>query len=491
MRQILVKIRDIQGFTRLESVLAGLLAVSILVGVRAVMPRSEEYEPEPEVISDEEEENGGLLGHGGLLLDISRGHSEEEDPSDRIPSLKGKTNMPAPNKAAGAAAKSTKPTAGPAKKPSVKKTAPSQKGQKPAVVPGNKAVAKKSSSKKKGAPAKRPSQGRKFPGVKETLIDIPPGVMEILEGLEDADWSRAVEKQLIGAMHRWAQQDTAAAADFALCIERRGTRNAALSNMLHSWLRDSPEQAHAWFVKSAEIDPFLLNDLTRQFYSKLAVKAPVAAIDGLWDLPTLGMRKGALQSVTQRLMYLQRENEVLELYGIAEADADKKAVIDVIMGSMARYETSVLGEWVFTVPEAEHQDRALNAFVSAWSRDHPRAAAEWVVAEVPEGESRARQISTVVGAWVNEDPIQAAEWLLGLFPASQETDPAVGRFARAVLPQDPAYAAAWSFSVTDQKERWRLMEQIASSWKRKAPDAAREYVSQTDLPQSTKDKLLR
>lgn len=476
--------KQFYGFTRLESLLAALLALSVGLAVWAVTTWREASEDERDAAETLRPE---FFDGENMFIPMAEDSSDSAGGANNIPSLKGKTNMPAPSKLTGSAKK-------PADKPVQK--APAGKALPPRIVSHPNPPKKPADKPVNGSAARvsKPGQAKsrlKIPGIRTDVIDAPPAVVEMLAELENAEWSREVEKKLIGAVNRWARIDVEGAADFSLDIERRGTRNSALNSALTAWLAESPQAAQAWFIATAESEPFLVGDLTRQFYSKLAVKSAGTAIEGMWSLPSEGMKRAAFQSVSQRLIYLNHEQDVLDMYGAVESPDDKNIVVDVIMQSMARYEPDELGSWLFTLPEDAQRRRALDQFVSAWSRDYPSAAAKWVISEVPAEEGRAQQIASVVGNWVNEDPVEAAEWLLGLFPASRETDVAVGRFARAVLPQDPGYAAAWSFSVVDNNERWRLMEQIAVNWKNKDAAAAREYIQKTDLPPATMARLLK
>ena len=473
------------GFTRMEFVLAGLLLVSLGFAAWAVLSVRGGLGPDSHMdgsLSAEEAGSHSFMLEVGAVI-------QPADFDGKIPSLKGKTNMPAPKAASSPEKKKPPQEAGKqqgAKKVDAQAPAAGAAAQKTPA-----AVQKPLANNKAGAPTAAGRQVSKIPGIKAELIDVPPAVMELLQELEGMEWSMEVETKLLGAVRRWAKLDIEAASDFALCIERRGTRSAALSSVLNTWLEESPREAVAWFSRSAEKDAFLVGDLTSQFYTRLAARAPLEAMESLWGLPSEGMKRSALQSVSQRLVAIGHGQELLELYDVVETAEDRNIVIDAVMQRMARYEPNQLGSWVFSLQEPDQQERALNAFVSAWSRDYPSAAAEWVVAEVAEGEARSRQIATVVGSWVQEDPIEAAEWLLGLFPASAETDAGVDRFARAVLPENPAYAAEWSFSVTDNNTRWKLMEQIAVKWKTVSPEAARQYIDRTDLPAGTKARLLK
>ena len=462
-----------QGFTKLEFVLSGVLLSSVLLAVWAVVPEKTEgtSESSNDGHSAEEMELFALPADIALLPD--------DDPS-AIPSMKGRKNLPTPT---GKKPAGKKPPSG--GKPALRNPKPGQ--PKPPI--------KKQPGK---TPAKRPAptgtpraaNSMRRAGPKGKLIRVPEELRIILDKLADSEWNRETEVKMLAAIRRWGVKDPGLALDFSLGLERRGTRNAALGRILSTWSRESPAAAQEWFLASAEEDPFLVQDMTKQVYAWVASKDIGSAAAGVWELPTSAMRRAALQSVSQRLVALGEEQRVLETYDSAGTDADKKMVVDVVMQSIARYEPKALGEWVFALPDPKIREHGVNRLVSTWSRDHPSAAAEWVMTSLPSGKERGRQITAVTRSWVREDPLEAAEWLVTLPLQSEETDGAVDAFSRAVLPQDAGYAGDWSFSVQDNGTRWRLMEHVGRTWIKQSASAAREYINSTDLPVSTKTRLL-
>ncbi len=466
-----------KGYTKVEVVLCGLLVFAIFLTVRAMLPDDAPATTDaaPDPVAEEELH----------LLSVPEWMelSSDDDP-DVAPSIKGKKNMPTPGKAKKAAKKpSTKPAT--AKKPLAKKGMSAKPAAKPLAKSGGKPTAKK-------APAKRPHRARsaRKTGSDTKLIRVPEELRLILDQLEQSEWSREIEVKMLAAIKRWGVKDPGQALNFSLELERRGTRNGALGRILPMWVKESPQAALEWFTTTAQTDPFLVQDMTRSVYSWVAAKDIKSATAAVWDLPTTAMRRAALQSVSQRLIILGKEQRVLQMYESATSTADKKMAIDVVMEKMARYEPEALGQWVSALPDPKMSEHGINRLVANWSRDHPSAAAEWVMSTMPAGKQRGQQIAAVTRSWVREDVVAAAEWLVTLPLQSGEPDAAVDAFARAVLPQNADYASAWSFSVTDKGRRWRLMEHIGRTMIKESPDAAREYINLTDLPAASKAKLL-
>lgn len=355
-----------------------------------------------------------------------------------------------------------------------------------------KATIAKPDDKKLGAQKKPEKAGKQQEGKdKGAVINIPPAVAELLEEIEEAEWSRATEVKLLNVVRDWGRKHPEDALEYALSIERKGTRNSAVGGILGSWAKDDPDAAYDWLKSEAAVDPYNLEGQTRSIFNILSSKNVSDALSKVWDLPSEAMKRQALGTVAGRMISLGREQDVLSLYNQLDSAADKKLVYDVVLQSMGRYEPTYLGEWVLSMQDKGARSKGLDVLMSVWANDHPRSAAEWVTSELESESDRARQMARVAGAWAKEDPAQAADWLLSLFPPSSQTDAAVGAFARAVMPESPGYAGTWSFAVTKEDQRWKLMEEIGAAWLKKDRAKAVEFIHSTDLPKDTKNRLLK
>lgn len=359
-------------------------------------------------------------------------------------------------------------------------------GAKGKAAPAKPETAKSAAGKKFDKPAKKQA------GVgKGDVINIPPAVAEMLGELEQAEWSRSTEVKLLKVVRDWGIKHPEDALEYALSIERRGTRNSAIGGVLGSWAKDDPDAAYEWFKSESASDPYYLEGQTRSLFNSLASKNVSEALSKVWGLPSENMKRMALGTVAGRMISLGRERDVLSLYNTLDSAADKKLVFDVVLQSMGRYEPVYLGRWVSSMEDKRARSKGLDVLMSVWANDHPRSAAEWVSSELSADADRARQIAKVTGAWVKESPSEAADWLLGMFPPSSQTDPAVGAFARAVMSESPGYAGTWSFAVTNPDQRWKLMEEIGAAWLKKDRVKAVEFIQSTDLPQAAKSRLLK
>jgi ABC-type proline/glycine betaine transport system substrate-binding protein len=56
--------------------------------------------------------------------------------------------------------------------------------------------------------------------------------------------------------------------------------------------------------------------------------------------------------------------------------------------------------------------------------------------------------------------------------------------------KDPENAIKWAGTISDQSARAQSQQQVAASWLKTNPDAAKAWIAASDLPQDAKDNLL-
>ena len=78
------------------------------------------------------------------------------------------------------------------------------------------------------------------------------------------------------------------------------------------------------------------------------------------------------------------------------------------------------------------------------------------------------------------------------FPAGEERDSMVSNFARQVVETDPEGALEWAATLTDEKQRERQIQQLASQWKSFDKARATNWIqSSTALSPQAKEQLLK
>lgn len=303
-------------------------------------------------------------------------------------------------------------------------------------------------------------------------------------------WGPVAEKKLLDLMSEWGAQDPAGAIAYAMSLDSRRTRDAALQNALGAWAKQDPRGALDWFVQAAKADPTMMLGSTSKLFGQLADKDLGWAMSQVWNLPTSALKQAALGSMVSRLVRSGQDEVLFQMHASATSLQDRQVLSAAIVDNLLRYDPNRIASWASQLNDPAERRTTLDRVVSAWSYDNPAEAADWLVLQ-PSNSDQANRLASLTGAWARQDPVAAADWLLARNPPSPVLDPAVSTLARTVMQSDPAGAMAWAGSVSEAAKRYALYEQIGTSWMRRDPARARVYIQATDLPATTKARLLR
>src|SRR5262249_36303109 len=131
----------------------------------------------------------------------------------------------------------------------------------------------------------------------------------------------------------------------------------------------------------------------------------------------------------------------------------------------------------------------LTTVLGQWAAADPAAAAN-SLATVSDADERVSAASTIASNWAGADPDAAARWLASLPPDQVRAAAPFGSVLRLVR-DSPERAAPGVMRVTDPRQRYNLVEQVARSGLRFDQRAAAAWLAQTDLPAQLKQQLPR
>ncbi len=343
-------------------------------------------------------------------------------------------------------------------------------------------------------PSVKTPQAKKAAGApprttKNRNVRMPPDVAAMMDKIEQMAWSPATERILLDTINTWAATDMPEALEFALNLDRRVTRFAAVGNILNTWSKKFPEDALNWAVTMSEVDSDFERYI-RPMFSQLAGTNIRDAMNNIWSMPSDSMKKSALEIVASKLIIIGKEQDLFDLYSSMPSGTDRDILTNIIIQQLGRHQPEGLLQWISSFEDTTLRNSAIDTLVSAWASDQPAAAAK-LAASLPEDSFRAKQIAKITDNWVREDPVETANWLLSLFPPSPQTDAAVGVFVKAVMKNNPDAALSWARAVTEPKQRWKLIDEVSTQWMKKDPNGLMDYILNTDLPQDTQDHLLQ
>jgi hypothetical protein len=104
----------------------------------------------------------------------------------------------------------------------------------------------------------------------------------------------------------------------------------------------------------------------------------------------------------------------------------------------------------------------------------------WALEACTTTEERAASLARVIGAWATQDINDTGKWL-DRQTAGPEKDAAAAAFARKVIQREPPTAIDWALSISDAAVRNATVEEIAASWRKTDPEAAKAYLNSKGL----------
>jgi hypothetical protein len=134
------------------------------------------------------------------------------------------------------------------------------------------------------------------------------------------------------------------------------------------------------------------------------------------------------------------------------------------------------------------EDGAVRAVIGAWAKTRPEDAARRVdsIGSV----NRPSVIKELIQGWSSRNAESAAQWLLAR-PVGQERDGAVVVLSNRMAREDPVAGLSLAEGIADPQSRSETMSQIGREWMRVDPTAARQWISQSKLPDAVRAEVLK
>src|ERR1043166_8061018 len=283
----------------------------------------------------------------------------------------------------------------------------------------------------------------------------------------------------------WAGQDAKSAADWVTENLAGTVREEAINGVAIVWANQDLAGATAWATQLAEDDreSGLLSvayEAARTHpMAALSLAADLSAGPPRDDLVIHAAMQWALQDATGAADWAKQITEqglrdkVLAAVAAQWGEADPGAA------------ATLATKWV---APGKPQDDAVVGIVERWVQKQPTDAAAWVTA-FPDGLLRDTAMENVVKLWADQDVEKAGTWLRSLL-AGPARDAAVGAYVSQVAPRSPELAASWTTEIGDDALRLREMEAVGESWMESDAAAARIWITQAPLPESTRIRLL-
>jgi len=221
---------------------------------------------------------------------------------------------------------------------------------------------------------------------------------------------------------------------------------------------------------------------------ELASTQPGAAINLARELPANSARDELLAHAVNQWAGSDPQGAVQWASQVPEAGTRERLLAAIATTWAASDPIAGATLAVKSLSPGRRQADAVVGIVQQWVQREPEAAAAWVV-QFPEGMARDAALENVVKLWVDRDPDAAGNWLKTLADGAHR-DLAIGAYVIQVAPSLPASAAKFAESIGDESMRHRQMQDMAEDWLTRDSEAARTWITQADLPELSKARLL-
>jgi hypothetical protein len=248
---------------------------------------------------------------------------------------------------------------------------------------------------------------------------------------------------------RWAKADLAGAVNWVKSLPEGPIQAQAMLEVSYLWTGTSPSEAAAY--ASQQNNPELL----RAVVGKWADQSPKAAAAWVKEWPPGFYRDTALAHLAQ---------------------------------IWAQNDPTAAAAYTESLPAGAARDKAMVEVATVWAYAAPDQSAKWI-SRLPEGAAREQALSRLIGAWAGAKPQDAGEWIQTL-PDGGSTDLAVSAYSNAIKEPFPEVAFEWASTISSKDLRNNQMQQVAGLWMQKDQAAARSGITQSNLPENIKTRLL-
>ncbi len=297
-------------------------------------------------------------------------------------------------------------------------------------------------------------------------------------------------EKIIEALKGLGAIDGAAAIEAARKIPELKLRNDAMFAALASWAANDPKAA--WAFATAPDDSTAPRGRLWAFFHGLGEGGdPLAALQFVQEnQETIAAHRHELGEMIDEIHEKAGLGLLKDWATNLPPGELRDAALGRIVDQWARYDPRAAEQWMRGIGASPEGVAAMRVeLVDSWARVDPREAVAWV-ATLP-ADARAPQLyDAILRRWMQYDRNGAAQWLAQQ-PPSAALDRPIERYLWGVMRVDPAGSMAWAESITDDRRRTQMIEQVAELWRRRDPAGLEGYLAESQFPQQIQDHLLR
>jgi hypothetical protein len=309
-----------------------------------------------------------------------------------------------------------------------------------------------------------------------------PGALDGLLGKGRSAFSKELSVRLLA---RWVDSDPRAAAQWAVRRTTSEGQEEFLGAVATAWARKNLGDAIVW---AHELPEDQRNGAILKVAYQAVVDSPLKALELARDLPPTENRDELVSHITSNWA----SKDPKEAAKWASQIGDQSFRERVLAGIATTWgETDPIlaaGLALSSLSPGRQQNDAVMGIVQRWVQKEPAAAAGWV-AKFPEGELRQSAAEELVKLWADQNATEASDWLSEM-AAGPTKDRAVTAYVGKIAIQQPQTAADWAGKIADETARAQALERVGEAWLLNDESAAREWIKQSALPDTVKERLL-
>lgn len=313
-----------------------------------------------------------------------------------------------------------------------------------------------------------------------------------IEALDEMDHA---DNWYFELLSRWAQEDAAAALDFARSELSGSNQYQGLCGLFEHLAKSDAQGA---FIQWSET--------MNQLDDPKNAQGSLLAIMGHWWTKDLDGAMTAIQSLEDSSDRYSALNGCFGDSFVNASASDKERLLTAIK----------------VLPDEGNRNHGLSAYASALARNRSlEEMGTWIEDQELEGEAAASAERGAAGAYLTKDPSKAAQWLgeratteslsehlkyvvvrwamhepnavgkwLGTFEVSQRTDNAMEAYANTIAHDDIESAFYWGQNIHDPERRFQALTRYAQRWAREDPGAVAGTISRSNLTPDQQAELM-
>ena len=302
---------------------------------------------------------------------------------------------------------------------------------------------------------------------------------------------RSTEIELL--LRYWATHQPEEASRWAVESSPRGFRNAAIFSALTLWAQVDPlaalPEVEKW-ANQADVKEAALQSMVLGWFAAGNPPELQKFIQALG----LGMVRQRALSIYVRAFIDENGMEALMRWAESLPDDDTKYKMGVyrqVSYWATVYDLEAGIGWCEAHCDGPHGAELRNMIASAWIRNDPQAAVEWL-SNAPEGREKDRTTRGVFTKWLRMDREAALRWVPTQLSGGELKpwiQPILVPYAATIAEDSPAEAIEWAERIENDNERQWALIQVARRWRNVDEAASEEWLLQSSLSEEDREKV--